>query len=132
MYFITKYEDLKGKTIAYSHMAQFAQKITIGTTDGGLFVLEFNIDDDEVELSVANKYGILNHIFKSDSSRFLIKDLTDAGVITPTEFDDFMAKRAEEERIRQERYRKEQAEAEYAKYLQLKAKYEPKDGVSES
>lgn len=124
MYFITKYDDLKGKTIAYAHMAQFSQKITIGTTDGGLFVLEFNIDEDEVELVPANKYGILNHIFKSDNSRFLIKDLTEAGVITPTEFDDFMAKRAEEERQRQEKYRQEQERKEYETYLRLKAKYE--------
>lgn len=37
MYFITKEADLSWKAIAYTHMAQFAEAITIATTDGGVW-----------------------------------------------------------------------------------------------
>jgi len=46
MYFIEKEEGLIGKTIAFAHLAQFADAITLGTTDGGILVVEMDSDGD--------------------------------------------------------------------------------------
>ncbi|MEC2940336.1 D-alanyl-D-alanine carboxypeptidase [Bacillus cereus] len=39
MYFMEKEEDLVGKEIAFTHMAQFAKAITIVTKDKGILVV---------------------------------------------------------------------------------------------
>lgn len=39
MYFITKGNDLVGKRIAFTHFAQYADKLTIATDDGGIMVI---------------------------------------------------------------------------------------------
>jgi hypothetical protein len=53
MNILKSYEDLVGKTIAFSHMAQFASQITLATTDGDILMVTFELeDDDNMEIRV--------------------------------------------------------------------------------
>lgn len=95
---LENYEDLVGKTISFSHMAQFADKITLATTDGELLMATFDyVDDEEFNVRVLDERRVVSHI-QRDS--FLQKQLGAIGV-----FDTAAYEKERQERMAKERER---------------------------
>lgn len=117
MYFITKEEDLIGKKIIFTHMAQFADALTIVTEDKGIFV----VNQDGEETHVFNSGRALRYI---KNSKWLVGKLNDCGIITNEMISSW---EEEKERQRQETHRKlkeQEEQMEYKTYLRLKEKFE--------
>lgn len=66
MRILTNYEDLTGKTISFVHAAQFAEAITIATTDNEVIIMNREIDEDEGEgnIRVFPEFRALEYIKK--------------------------------------------------------------------
>ena len=121
MYFITKEEDLVGKEIAFTHMAQFAKAITIVTKDKGIYVVEQWAEDDSSEITVYNQWKARHYILKHD---WLRKTLHEKGIISHEEIEEYEnEKRKEQERHRKNTEKKKE-EQEKREYERLKAKFE--------
>lgn len=120
MEILTKYGDLVGKTIAFSHMAQFAEQITIATEDGYVLMATMTGDGDfeRKEIRVLAKHSVLAVL---NDNEWMRKELAALGI-----FD--MEKYKEEQRIKrekeQEEYRRKKEERELEEYNRLKAKFE--------
>ncbi|WP_413986384.1 hypothetical protein [Paenibacillus polymyxa] len=69
MRILTNYEDLTGKTISFVHAAQFAEAITIATTNNEVIIMNREIDDDSCEgnLRVFPEFRVLEYIKKEDN-----------------------------------------------------------------
>ncbi|MFF2531546.1 hypothetical protein ACFVS2_21800 [Brevibacillus sp. NPDC058079] len=121
MYFISKEEELIGKTIAFTHMAQFADAITIVTSDKGIFVFEQDGCSDDKEIIVYNDTLARRYVLEHT---YLRKELHEKGIITEEDISKF----EEEKRRESERYLQEQEkrvkEQERQEYERLKALYE--------
>jgi len=121
MYFISKEEDLNGKEIAFTHMAQFAKAITIVTKDKGILVVEQFQDDGSSEISVYGKGNarayVLNH-------NWLRKTLHEKGIISHEEIQEYENQRLLQQQKQQEEYKKKKEEQERETYERLKAKFE--------
>ncbi|PGC57582.1 hypothetical protein [Bacillus wiedmannii] len=121
MYFIDKEEDLNGKEIAFTHMAQFAKAITIVTKDKGILVVEQFQDDGNSEISVYGKGNarayVLNH-------NWLRKTLHEKGIISHEEIEEYENEIRLAHQKQQEEYKKRQEEQEKRDYERLKAKFE--------
>lgn len=120
MKIITDYKDLVGKTIAYSHMAQFADQITLATTDGDILMVTFDLVNDEEELHIRmlDKYHVERELLNSN---FLREDLAKVGAF------DLNAYKNEQKRILEERkkaYAIEKRESDLKRLAELKAQYE--------
>lgn len=112
---ITDYRDLVGKTIKFSHMAQFAEQITLVTTDNEVLMVTV---DECSEVDLYNYYRVIGTI---RSDKYLRDKMFELGVVDIEKWVAEEKKRQEEEAKK----RKEEAEKkEYATYLKLKAKYE--------
>mgnify|MGYP000250281088 CR=1 len=116
---LTKYEDLVGKTIAFSHMAQFADQITLVTTEGEVLMATADTDEwEDKEIRVFNKHNILNAL---ESDRYLQEELSKLGIFDLEEY------KKEQERKRKEQIelaKKQNEERERKQLAILKAKYE--------
>jgi hydrogenase maturation factor HypF (carbamoyltransferase family) len=115
---LTDYRQLVGKTIAFAHMAQFADQITLATTDGEVLMVTFDGDEYESEISVYGEWKVLATI---KSHTYLQEELDKLGIFNLDEY------KKEQERKRQEemkKFRKEQEEKELRLLAELKAKYE--------
>ena len=127
MYFITNYKELKGKTIGFIHMARFANPAVIGTTDGGILMIEFEYEEDDfnegMTIKMVNEFRAEYLLSKREENNWVLKELVENGVIKPDEFEEMQRKRKEEYERRQEEIRKKQEEQEYKDYLRLKEKY---------
>jgi fructose-bisphosphate aldolase class 1 len=111
MYFITKAEDLIGKTISFVHMTQFAEAITIVTDDKGVLVVEQTGDSYDKETSIYGVHQARTYVNKQEWMR---KELQKAGVISEEEILEYeeeqkrLLQKKEQERLRQqEEYEKE-------------------------
>ncbi|HDR4948086.1 TPA: hypothetical protein QCR51_004653 [Bacillus cereus] len=124
MYFIEKEEDLIGKEIAFTHMAQFAEAITIVTKDKGIYVVEQWAEDDSSEITVYNQRKARHYILKYD---WLRKTLHDKGIISQEEIEEYENQRRLEQQRIQEEHRKKKEEQEKREYERLKAKFESPD-----
>jgi ribosomal protein L11 methylase PrmA len=121
MYFIETEEELRGKRIAFTHMAQFAEAITIVTEDKGIFVVEQ--EDDEgfsKETYVYNEPRARKYIFEH---RYILGELNKLEIITKEEVHHYNEElRLERERIAlEEKARREKWEKE--EYERLNKKY---------
>lgn len=123
MYFITKEEDLWDKKVVFTHMAEFAEAITIVTSDGGIQVVSQQWeDDDRSRIWVYNESKARNYILNHN---YLREQLHKKGIITNQEIAEY------EERIKKDRedYLKRQKELneqkDKAEYERLKKKFEP-------
>ncbi|SPF51160.1 conserved hypothetical protein [Candidatus Desulfosporosinus infrequens] len=123
MYFIEKGEDLIGKTIAFIHCAQFAEAITIATTDGGLMVAKQDDDGDSSEIRIYKSHSVQQYLFEKDGQKWLVEELKKLGVIGGDDYDKLREARrlAREESDRKQKERHEKHERE--EYLRLKEKY---------
>ncbi|MFJ1122238.1 hypothetical protein [Bacillus thuringiensis] len=121
MYFISKEEDLIGKEIAFTHMAQFAKAITIVTKDKGILVVEQFQDDGSSEIGVYGKGNarayVLNH-------NWLRKTLHEKGIISHEEIQEYENQRLLQQQKQQEEYKRKKEEQERETYERLKAKFE--------
>lgn len=111
--------ELIGKKIAFAHIAQFADNITIATEDGGvLIVTQYVGEDDDTCTQILNEAFALNYIENNDYVR---NSLADLGLFDKEKYMEKKRKEMEErEKQRQERKEKEEREL----YEKLKAKYE--------
>lgn len=117
MYFIDNEKDLIGKKIAFTHMATYAEAITIVTEDKGIFVC----DKDEEEIMVYMEHQAKPYIL---GQSYIRKELNKLGIITDEDIQEYERKQEEDRRIYLENEKKRQAENEYNFYLRLKKKYE--------
>jgi hypothetical protein len=117
---ITDYEQLVGKTISFVHMAQFADQITIATTDKEVLMATFDFDEfeGESEIRVLNKHQVIKAI---QDNVYLQKELDKLGIFNLEEFKKEQEKKQREE---MELYKKQQEEKERKLLAELKAKYE--------
>lgn len=121
MYFISKEEDLIGKEIVFTHMAQFANAITIVTKDKGVFVVNQWSDCDGSEICIYNDYRAKDYILKYD---WLRKTLHEKGIISQEEIQEYEDRKRLELQKQQEESKKRQEEQERLTYERLKAKFE--------
>ena len=130
MYFITNYEELKGRTIGFIHMARFANPAVIGTTDGGILMIEFEYEEDDfnegMTIRIVNEMRAEYLLSKRKENDWMLKDLVINGVIKPGEFEEIQRKRKEDYEKMQEETRIKQEEQEHQDYIRLKEKYENK------
>jgi len=125
MYFIENQEELIGKTIAYVNMNQFAERILIATTDGGILTVSQESDEYNTEIEIHSKINTKYHILNCKKhNRYIYENLIKYGVFTEEEYNEFVdehkRKQQEQEKLRLER----QKQLELEQYLKLKAKYE--------
>jgi len=122
MYFISKEEDLVGKEIAFTHMARFAEAITIVTKDKGIFVVSQMCyeGDDDAEIDIYNERRAKEYVMKHN---WLRKELNSLGIITEEDIKEY-EKIIEEKRKRDMAdYQRQQEENEKLQYERLKAKF---------
>ena len=86
MYFITKEEDLVGKTIIFTHCAQFAEAITLATTDGGIMVIQQNGETNESVIRVFYDHQAEYYLFVTGANEWLVNELKKVGVIGEDEY----------------------------------------------
>lgn len=120
MKILTNYNQLVGKTISFSHMAQFADQITLATTDGEVLMatLEYDDDEDDIQIRVLNEYTVIGIIQKHS---YLQKELNKLGIFDLEEWKREQEKRRKEE---QEKYRQKKEQQEREMYEKLKVKFE--------
>lgn len=120
MEILTDYKDLVGKKIVFSHMAQFAEQITLATEDGYVLMATFEYDDlaEESRVKVMYPHSVIRVL---NGQEWIRNELGRLGI-----FD--IEKYKEEQRIKQEKEKEEYLikleEKERAEYKRLKAKYE--------
>lgn len=119
---LESYPALEGKTIAFTHMAQFAEQITIATTDGSILMAEFDYNDngESPEIRVLRTQRVLG-VLESDKGRYVREELAKRDLF------DLKAFKEREEAALAERREKHRAEKElkdYAEYERLKEKFE--------
>lgn len=124
---LESYLKLEGKTIAFTHMAQFAEQITIATTDGCILMAKFGYNDDDddcdydrPEIYVLGKYRVLR-ILESEKGKYIREELAKKDLFDLVAF-------KEREKVRREKelaeMRIKREEKEKAEYERLKAKFE--------
>jgi|SRR5690625_1301384 len=117
---LENYDDLTGKTIAFTHMEQFSDQITIATTDGCVLMATFEVWDDcdgDVQIKVLREPHVVRRV---QINKYLGEELGKLGIY------DLEAYKKEQERKRkleQERFRQEKEEREKKKVLELMEKY---------
>lgn len=115
---ITDYNNLVGKTISFAHMAQFADQITIATTDGEVLMAAFEGYEDDLEIHVFNQHKIIATL---QIDRYLREELDKLGIFNLAEW---KAEQARQQKERVEKSKREQEERERKLLDDLKAKYE--------
>lgn len=113
--------ELIGKTIAFAHMAQFAENITLATDDGSVLVVRqiFDEDTEESQIDILNEYIALRYIENNDYVR---EQLGKLGIFDVETY----RKKKEEERLKREQeYKAKKLKEERELYEKLKAKFEP-------
>ena len=123
---LENYDALEGKTIAFAHMAQFAEQITIATTDGCLLMAKFDYNEDDEDLQDAPEIRVIQKqrvigILESDKGRYLREELGKRNL-----FDLKAFKEREKAKLdkRQAEWRAKQELKEKEEYERLKAKFE--------
>jgi hypothetical protein len=125
MNILRDYNSLVGKVIVFSHMARYAEQITLATEDGCVLMARHGFDEDAddgggesiiVVLTPAEVMRVLN----SDRGRFIREQLGMLGIFDMDEY-----KRQEEEKYRlmREEQKRLDEERELATYKRLKEKY---------
>jgi len=113
-------KELIGKTIAFSHMAQFAENITIATEDGCVLVVRQNFDEDydTSEITILNEYRALRYI---EDNAYIRDTLGELGIF---DIEAYRKKQLEEKARKQKEYEERKLKEERELYERLKAKFE--------
>lgn len=123
MKILTKYEDLVGKTIAFTHMAQFAENITIATEDGCVLVATQTLDEEYMEKKETRVLWEPHAVLYIENNRYLREELGKLGIF---DINAYKEKQVELERQKREKFIADQAKREREQYERLKAKFEDK------
>jgi hypothetical protein len=121
MRILTNYEDLTGKTISFVHAAQFAEAITIATTDNEVIIMNREIDEDEGEgnIRVFPEFRALEYIKKEDN-RYVRNSLAKhAGF----DIDEYNKLKKEKSLKRQNEWNLEREKREREEFNRLSRKY---------
>jgi hypothetical protein len=117
MYFISEEKDLVGKEIIFTHMAQFAEAVTIVTKDKGILVVENDGEGNEIYHEHNAKKYVVGH-------NWLRKELHKRGIISLEDIERY----EEEERLKAEQrqvaFNQMREKQERDTYERLKAKFE--------
>lgn len=113
-------EELNGKTIAFTHIAQFAENITIATEDGRVAVVTQDIDGecDDRQTRILNEYEAICYIENSD---YLRNSLGKLGIF---DIETYKQKKQEERIKRAEELEARKLKEERELYEKLKVKFE--------
>lgn len=120
MKILNHYSELEGKEIAFSHMAQFAEHITLATKDGSVLMATFDITDhDEQEIRVLSPGHVLM-VLNSEKGKWIREELGKLGI-----FDIETYRKEEAERLEQKRaaYALEKERKDLEELARLQAKY---------
>jgi hypothetical protein len=113
------YKQLEGKTISFSHMAQFAEQITLVTTDDEVLMATFEgMSEDDLEIRV---FGLHNVISVIQRDKYIREELSKLGVF---DLEEWKQAQAEKQRQEEENRKKAQEERDKKEYERLKAKFE--------
>lgn len=124
---LTDYKELEGKTISFSHMAQFADQITLATTDGEVLMAAFEAGDDEdIQIRILREHSVVSVIQRHS---FLREELDKLGIFN---LDKWKEEQEEKQRVERERRLLEQEERDKREYERLKAKFETSTVLSTS
>jgi hypothetical protein len=116
---LTNYKDLEGKTIAFAHLAQFADQITLATTDGGVLMANFEgMDVDDMEIRIFNKHSVISVIQRNT---YLREELDKLEIFNLEEWKNEQEK---QRRLEEEKRKKAQEERDRKEYERLKVKFE--------
>src|SRR5690625_2689118 len=120
MKILTDYEGLVGKTIAFAHMAQFADQITLATTDGCVLMAQMEDREEwtsDKEITVYHEGMVMRTL---EHEPYLRQKLSELGIFDLEAYKEKRRKQMEEaERIREEKRKKRELE----EYKRLKAKF---------
>lgn len=128
MYFIDDPKELHGKTIAYVNMNQFAERILIATTDGGILTVsqysgeEFYDNEIEVHHDYDTERYIRNCI--TENKKYIYDNLINYSVFTKKEHQELIDKYNKQQKEKEIKNKERQKQAELEQYLKLKTKYE--------
>lgn len=113
-------KELIGKTIAFAHMAQFAENITIATEDGCVLVARQSYDEDyeSGEITILNEYRALRYI---ENNAYVRDTLGELGIF---DIAAYRKKQLEEKARKEKEYQERKLREERALYEKLKAKFE--------
>lgn len=113
-------KELIGKTIAFAHIAQFAENITIATEDGCVVVVQQMIDDDteDTVTHILSEPRVLKYI---ESDDYLRVSLGNLGIF---DIEAYRKKKKEEQLQREQEYKARKLKEERELYEKLKAKFE--------
>jgi hypothetical protein len=121
MKILENYNDLVGKKIVFSHMAQFAEQITLATEDGCVLMATFDLDEDweRKEIRVLHDQAVLR-VLKSDHGRWMREELGELGIF---DIDAYTKEQEEIAKKKHEEWKKKQALKEKEEYERLKKKF---------
>lgn len=113
-------KELIGKTIAFAHMAQFAENITIATDDGCVLVVRQNYNEDVEghQVEILSEPRVLRYI---ENDVYLRNELGKLGIF---DIEAYKQKKKEERLKREEEYQARKLKEERELYERLKAKFE--------
>lgn len=115
---ITDYTQLVEKTIAFAHIAQFSEQITIATTDKEVFMAAPTLDDDgDIQILNYHESSVVKAIQESE---YLQKELGSLGIF---DLESYRLKKEKERKIALAKYQEEKEEKERRQYEKLKAKF---------
>lgn len=113
-------KELIGKTIAFAHIAQFAENITIATEDGCVVVVQQMVDDntEDVVTHIMGEHKVLKYIEEND---YLRTNLGNLGIFDVEAY----RKKRQEERLKYiQEIEAKKLKEERELYEKLKAKFE--------
>lgn len=113
-------KELIGKTIAFAHMAQFAENITLATEDGCVLVVRqtYDEDTDESQIDIISEPRALRYIENND---YIRESLGRLGIF---DIETYKKKKEEERLKRMDEYQAKKLKEERELYEKLKAKFE--------
>lgn len=118
MKILTEYNELVGKKIAFSHMAEFAEQITLATEDGCILMAKMEDCIDDTRIKVLYPHQVIRVLEKNE---WLRKELGNLGIFDIDKYNEEQRVKREKEK---EEFRKRQEEKEREEYERLKAKFE--------
>lgn len=116
---LTDYKQLEGKTISFAHMAQFANQITLATTDKEVLMATFEgMSEDDLEIRVFNMYNVISVVHRD---KYIREELAKLDIFDLAEWKQAQVER---QRLEEEKRRMAQEKRDREEYERLKAKFE--------
>ncbi|WPS85453.1 hypothetical protein SMD22_02140 (plasmid) [Brevibacillus halotolerans] len=121
MYFMTQEEQLVGKVIAFTHIAQFAEAITFVTEDKAILVVKQDGYSFEKVTNIYQEHQARKYVLENS---WLRKELHQRGIITENDIEQFEEEKLQEVKRFLQEDKKRNQERERQEYERLKSIYE--------